>query len=48
MNRAVVFGACLFATGCPGPEGGNPERVWLNIDVVETRVKLQDTEPAPF
>ena len=36
--------------GCPssGPSSGNPKVLWLAPDMAETRVKLVDTEPAPF
>jgi hypothetical protein len=40
----------LLVPGCPssGPGDGNPKVLWLATDMTETRVKLVDTEPAPF
>lgn len=39
--------AILLLAACPGPSG-NPSRLWLAENGVETAVKLQDTEPAPY
>ena len=38
----------LAACGDDGPVTGNPPRLWLAPDMVETAVKLQDFEPPPF
>jgi hypothetical protein len=37
----------LALPGCPSPDG-NPAVLWLALDMVETRVKLVDSEPPPF
>ena len=34
--------------GCPGPDDGNPSRLWFAPDGSETRLKLQDEEPSPW
>ena len=42
--------ALLVAMGlaaCPS-ENQNPERLWLSLDGVETRVRLVVVEPEPF
>ena len=36
----------LLMPGCPSD--GNPHKVWLAPDQMETRVKLIDHEPDPF
>jgi hypothetical protein len=39
----------LALPGCPGDDHpGNPRVLWLAPDMVETRVKLIDSEPEPF
>lgn len=49
MNRALLAGVLVVLAGCPGPEDANPDRVWLVLDQVETRVKLSELEPqVPF
>jgi len=40
----VAFGAC----GSSGNTASNPATLWLANDMVETRVKLVETEPPPF
>lgn len=42
---AVVVALILAA--CPS-ENQNPERLWLSLDGVETRVRLIPAEPEPF
>ncbi len=42
---AVVVALSLAA--CPS-ENQNPERLWLSLDGVETRVRLIPAEPEPF
>lgn len=45
MKRYLPLLALL--AGCPS-DPSNPSRLWLNTDGVETKVKLQDSEPIPF
>jgi len=45
---AVLFAGLLVLPGCPSPNDGNPEVLWLAPDMAETRVKLVDSEPPPF
>ncbi len=37
----------LSLAACPS-ENQNPERLWLSLDGVETRVRLIPAEPEPF
>jgi len=43
MKKALL----LLLTACPGPSG-NPSRLWLAENGVETAVKLQDTQPPTY
>jgi hypothetical protein len=38
----------LVLPGCPSPSSDNPRVLWLAPDMTEIRVKLVDSEPAPF
>jgi hypothetical protein len=40
--------ALIVLAACPGDDDGNPDRLWLAADGVETEVKLQDAEPRPW
>jgi hypothetical protein len=55
MRSSIVPALLGVLVGCGG--GGsapgdapstNPAKLWLANDLVETRVKLVDTEPRPF
>jgi hypothetical protein len=38
----------LLLAGCPNPDDGNPDVLWLALDGRETEVKLQEGQPSPF
>jgi hypothetical protein len=38
----------LGLAGCPDTPAGNPRTLWLAPDMMETRVKLVESEPPPF
>jgi hypothetical protein len=45
----LLLPSCSSPSGRPTPDAGtNPKVLYLANDVVETRVKLVDTEPPPF
>ncbi|MBP9085456.1 MAG: hypothetical protein KBG15_05020 [Kofleriaceae bacterium] len=44
---AFVVIVAVGLAACPA-ENQNPERLWLSLDGVETRVRLVPVEPEPF
>ena len=44
---ALTVVVALGLAACPS-ENQNPERLWLSLDGVETRVRLVPVEPEPF
>ena len=44
---SLVVMIALGLTACPS-DNQNPERLWLSLDGVETRVHLVAFEPEPF
>lgn len=38
----------VVLAGCPNPDDGNPEVLWLALDGRETAVKLSDKQPSPY
>lgn len=46
MKNALPF--VLMLAGCPNPDDGNPDVLWLALDGRETEVKLVAQQPSPF
>lgn len=46
MKRFAIAAVVLAA--CGGDDGGNPAKLFLSPDMMETKVKLIDHEPPPF
>ena len=38
----------LLLAGCPNPDDGNPDVLWLALDGRETEVKLIENQPSPY
>ncbi len=47
MKHSALLVAVALV-GCPGPDEGNPDVLWLALDGRETEVKLSDRQPSPF
>ena len=47
MKHSALLVSFALA-GCPNPDEGNPEVLWLALDGRETEVKLSDWQPSPF
>ena len=48
MRHAPLALAAVLAASCGPGDPTNPKVLWLATDMVETEVKLVDTEPNPF
>lgn len=47
-HSALLVVVVSGLAGCPNPEDGNPDVLWLALDGRETEVKLSDKQPSPF
>jgi hypothetical protein len=48
MKHSALLVASFTLAGCPNPDDGNPDVLWLALDGRETEVKLSDRQPSPF
>lgn len=48
MKHPALPLVALVLAGCPNPDDGNPDVLWLQLDGRETEVKLGENQPSPF
>ena len=48
MKQLALPLVAVALAGCPNPDDGNPEVLWLALDGRETEVKLSDRQPSPY
>ncbi len=48
MKHSALLASLAVLAGCPNPDDGNPDVLWLALDGRETEVKLSDQQPSPY